>query len=76
MTAEFGWPIGMPACKTMGNGLFEIRTNLFGNRIACILFCIESGQMILLHGFIKKTKKTTKADLDLALKRKKDLEGR
>lgn len=47
-----------------------------GNRIVRVLFCIEAGQVVLLHDFIKKTKKTTKADLDLALKRKRGLEGR
>ena len=74
MTVEFGWPIGMPTCKPMGKGLFEIRTNLPGNRISRVLFCVKEGQMFLLHGFIKKTQKTEKADLDLALKRKNDLE--
>jgi len=29
--------------------------------------------MVLLHAFIEKTQKTTAADLDLALKRKKDI---
>ncbi len=29
--------------------------------------------MILLHGFIKKTQKTPRADIDLALKRMKEL---
>lgn len=75
MTVEFGWPIGMPTCKPMGKGLFEIRTNLPSKRIARVLFCVKEGQMFLLHGFIKKTQKTEKADLDLALKRKNDLEG-
>lgn len=75
MTVEFGWPIGMPTCKPMGNGLFEIRTDLPGNRIARVLFCVEEGQMFLLHGFIKKTKKTAKEDLALSFKRKKNLEG-
>ena len=36
-------------------------------------FCVEDGKMVLLHSFIKKTQKTPKADLDLALKRKKDV---
>jgi len=72
-TVEFGWPIGMPTCKPMKNGLFEVRTNL-GNRIARVLFCINDGRMVLLHGFIKKTQKTSQADLDLALDRKRKLE--
>jgi len=72
-TVEFGWPIGMPTCKPMKNGLFEVRTNL-GNRIARVLFCINDGHMVLLHGFIKKTQKTPQTDLDLTLERKRKLE--
>jgi len=69
-TVEFGWPIGMPTCRPLGQGLFEVRTTL-DNRIARVLFCIGNGRMILLHGFIKKTQKTPKADLDLARTRKR-----
>jgi len=57
----------------MKRGLFEIRTHL-GNRIARVLFCIEDGRLVLLHGFIKKSQKTPQADLDLALERKRKLE--
>jgi len=75
-TVEFGWPIGMPVCSpiTSRRGLWEVRSTLTGGRIARILFCIHSGQMILLHGFIKKTQKTPDSDLDLAMKRKKEIE--
>jgi len=69
-TVEFGWPIGMPTCRPLGRGLYEVRTSL-GNRIARVLFCIGDGRMILLHGFIKKTQKTPKADLDLARARQR-----
>lgn len=72
-TVEYGWPIGMPTCRPMGNGLHEVRSSLPGNRIARVLFCVEDGQMILLHGFIKKTRATPKADLDLAKKRHKEI---
>ncbi len=72
-TVEFGWPIGMPTCRPMGKGLFEVRSNITQG-IARILFCIHDGQMILLHGFIKKTQKTPEAELALALKRKKEIE--
>lgn len=73
-TVEFGWPIGMPTCKPLGKGLYEVRSNLSSNRIARVIFCIYEGQMVLLHGFIKKTQKTPKQDLDLALNRKSNLE--
>ncbi len=73
-TVEFGWPVGMPVCRPMGNGLYEVRTNLPANRTARVLFCIGEDRMILLHGFIKKSQKTTKPDLDLARTRKRTLE--
>jgi phage-related protein len=38
-----------------------------------VLFCAHEAEMILLHGFIKKTQKTPKADLDLAMKRMRGL---
>lgn len=68
---EFGWPIGMPVCRPMGNGLYEVRSNLSQNKIGRVLFYIDAkGRMVLLHGFIKKTQKTPTADLDLAQKNK------
>ena len=73
-TVEFGWPIGMPTCRPLGHGLYEVRTSL-GNRIARVLFCIGDGRMILLHGFIKKARKTSKADLELARTRKRGWEA-
>ena len=73
-TVEFGWPIGMPTCRPMGQGLFEVRSNL-PNRIARVLFCIEAGRMVLLHGFIKKERKTPKVDIDIAKQRLKKLRG-
>ena len=66
----------MPAYRpiTARRGLWEVRSNLPGNRIARVIFCIHEGKMILLHGFIKKTEKTSDRDLDLAMKRKREVE--
>jgi phage-related protein len=71
-TAEFSWPIGMPLCRDMGKGLHEIRTHITNGRIARVLFPPIAGEMVLLHGFIKKTQKTQKSYLDLAIKRMKE----
>jgi phage-related protein len=68
MSVEYGWPIGMPTVKYLCDGLWEVRTNL-DNKIARVLFRIDGEKMILLHGFIKKTQKTPKGELDLALSR-------
>jgi len=66
-TVEFGWPVGMPVCKPLRDGIYEVRTNLAQNRIARVLFYIDKmGRMVLLHGFVKKTQKTPGEDLALA----------
>ena len=70
-TVEFGWPIGMPVCRPLGDGIYEVRTSLAQNRIARVLFYIDKkGRMVLLHGFIKKTQKTPDEDLELARRNK------
>jgi phage-related protein len=68
---EFSWPIGMPLCRPLGNGLWEIRSSLTHGRIARVLFCVQDGQMILPHAFVKKTQRTPAADLALVLGRMK-----
>lgn len=74
-TVEYGWPVGMPICRaiTGRRGLWEVRSSLPGGRIARVLFCIHRGQLVLLHGFIKKSQQTPESDLDLAMKRKKEV---
>jgi len=68
---EYGWPVGMPLCRPIKSEkkLWEVRSHISSGRIARILFCIQDGKMILLHGFIKKTQKTPKKDIELAIKR-------
>jgi phage-related protein len=70
---EFGWPIGMPLCRSLGEGLWEVRSDLSSGTIGRVIFFLGSGQMVLLHGFIKKTRKTPQRDIDLALKRKREV---
>ena len=70
---ELSWPIGMPLCRALGKGLWEVRSDLTQSRIARVLFCIHDGRMVLLHSFIKKTQKTPDADLQLAIARKKEI---
>ena len=73
VTGEYGWPAGMPLCRSLGHGLWEVRSNLPGNRTARVIFCIVQAHMVLLHGFIKKTQKTPDEDLALARKRMKEI---
>jgi len=72
---EIGWPIGMPLCRPLGGGLWEVRSRLSQNRIARVIFCASRGSMVLLHAFIKKTQKTPQSELDLVRARQKEVEG-
>ena len=74
MHLQYAWPVGMPLCRPMGKGLHEMRSDLPSDKTVRLLFCHHDGQLVILHGFIKKTGKTPKGDLDLALKRKSTLE--
>jgi phage-related protein len=73
-TVQFGFPVGMPLVRKLGTGLWEVRSSL-PNRIARVIFTIEDGLMILLHGFIKKSQKTSSDDLQLARERLSRLRG-
>lgn len=68
---EFGWPIGMPYSRNLEKGLYEVRSNITNRGIARVLFCIQKNQMILLHGFIKKTQATPDKEKAIAKKRMK-----
>ena len=73
-TVQLGWPVGMPVCRPMGKGLFEVRSRISDGRLTRVLFCFHENRMVLLHGFSKKTQKTPKPDLELALKRQRQIE--
>jgi phage-related protein len=74
MRVQFRWPVGMPLCRPLGGGLWEVRSDLTSNRIARVLFCFVNGRIVALHGFIKKTQKTPDAELKLARKRMGEFE--
>ncbi len=63
---EFGWPIGLPVCRSLGEGLWEVRSNLASRRIARVIFAVKADRMVLLNGFIKKTQKTPSREIKLA----------
>ncbi len=73
LRVQENWPIGMPLCKSLGQGLWEVRSNLAGGRIGRLLFCVFDGEFYVLHGFFKTTQKTPKTDLELARKRMKEV---
>lgn len=71
-TVQLGWPLGMPLVRNLEPGLWEVRIGLPGG-IARVLFTTSGAVMVLVHGFIKKTQRTPKQDLELARKRMKEV---
>ncbi len=69
-TVQFGWPLGMPLVRKLGPLLWEIRSTL-PDGIARTIFTVDADYLVLLHGFIKKSRKTPQADLDLAKARQR-----
>jgi phage-related protein len=68
---EFAWPLGKPLVDSLGRGLWEVRSSITDG-IARVIFYVEDNRMVLLHGFVKKSRKTPDREIDLALKRKKE----
>jgi phage-related protein len=61
------------AVSSVEQGLLEVRSTLTQGRIARVLFCEHAGKMVLLHAFLTKTQKTPAGDLELAIKRKREI---
>jgi len=72
---EYRWPVGMPLSRPLGEGLHELRSNLSGGRTARILFFAARGHLVLVGGFIKKTRVTPRIELEVARARKRAWEG-
>ncbi len=73
LRAQWRWPVGMPLCRPLGGGVWEVRTDLSTKRTARVLLCLWGEHLVALHGFIKKTRTTPSNDLSLARKRMKEL---
>ena len=73
LAVQQGWPLGLPLCRSLGNGLWEVRSSLPSRRIARVIVAFDDGTIVLLNGFIKKTQKTPAVKIDTARKRLKEM---
>lgn len=71
---QFGFPMGLPLCRSLGGGLWEVRSSLGGNREVRMIFFhdAEHQALVVVHGFIKKSQKTPKAEIEIASRRMKE----
>jgi len=72
---QYGWPVGLPLCRPLSAGLWEVRASLPSRREARIFFGFHDGMLIALHGIVKKTQKTPTEDLVPARQRFKELQS-
>jgi phage-related protein len=70
---QFGWPMGLPLCRPLSGGLWEVRSSLPSSREARVFFGFHEGILVALHAIIKKTQKTPAVELALARQRLKDV---
>ena len=69
---QIGWPLGMPLVRKLEEGLWEVRSDITDG-IARVLFTVVGNQMVLLHGFVKKSQKTPTKELAAARARLRQL---
>lgn len=71
---QIGFPMGLPLCRSLGGGLWEVRSSLGGNREVRMIFFHDAAHkaLVVVHGFLKKSQKAPKAEIDIALRRMKE----
>ena len=74
-TVQIGFPLGMPLCRSLGDGIFEVRSSLPTKKEARLLFFQDGKTLVIVCGFIKKTQATPKAEISKARKRKREYES-
>jgi phage-related protein len=67
-TLQFGWPVGMPLARKMGDDLWELRSTI-SSGIGRTFFTLYQEKIVLLHGFVKKSQKTPSNELATAKRR-------
>jgi phage-related protein len=71
----FGPDLGMPHTRAMGQGLFELRLKS-KEGIGRVFFCnLPDRQIMMLHGFVKKSAKTPARELKVARKRMREVQA-
>jgi phage-related protein len=75
LLTEFGMDLRLPYSRAMGDGLFELRPR--GKEgIARVFYCTLVGRrIVVLHGFIKKTQETPRKELEIAIRRMKEVKN-
>ena len=69
---EKGYLLREPYSAPLEDGIFELRAVQGSNISRALFFFYIEGRIIITHGFIKKTQKTPRAQIELARKYRAD----
>lgn len=72
---QFGWPVGLPLCRPLSGGLWEVRSTLPSKREARVFIGFHDGVLIALHAIVKKSQRTPAGELALAKQRLKEVQS-
>ena len=72
---QFGWPVGLPVCRSLSGGLWEVRSSLPSRREARVIFGFHDEALVALNAFIKKTQKTPLGELAIARQRMTEMQS-
>jgi phage-related protein len=69
---EKGYSLREPYSAPLEDGIFELRAVQGSNISRALFFFYVEGRIVITHGFIKKTQKTPRAQIELAKKYRAD----
>jgi len=73
MMLVHGSNLGLPHTKSLNNGLLELRLKS-KEGIGRVFYCTKVGKdIVMLHSFVKKSQKIPKNEMDIALKRLREV---
>ena len=72
MLEDYGPDLKQPYSKHLEDGIFELRVKFSSDITRTLYFFAKGKRIILTNGFVKKTQKTPKKEIDLAKKRRVD----
>ena len=72
---KHGADLRAPHSEAMGGGLFELRPKA-AEGIGRVLYCtVKGATIVILHSFVKKTRKTPKRELEIARRRLEEVKN-
>lgn len=69
---RYGACLGMPYARHVEKGIYELRTIQSANITRIFYFFVAGERIILTHGFVKKTRKTPRREIERAFAIRED----